>query len=139
MRTVFVIANIRRATLASRTKEILVVRPASESVIVVRVCQLAGAIWVVDIRVDGCCNDIAVTDGGGHAVLAPWVRAVPGYLAVDCSFVDLCLFGVDPDFAGVVEDREIARPLWMGRVVPDAAVREDHVLVFVVFAGMRGR
>ena len=127
------IADIRRATFASRTEKIFVVRPASESMIVVCVCQLAGSVWVVDIGVDGRCDDIAIADRGGHAVLAPGVGTVPGHLAVDCSFVDLSFFGVDPDFAWVVEDLEIARPLWMGRVVPDPTVCEDYVLVFVVF------
>lgn len=106
--------------------------------IVVRVRQLAGLGWIVDIGVYGRRYDVAIGHLDRHAVLAPGIGAIPGHLAVHCPVVGFRFFGIGPDFAWVVGDPEVARPLGVGRVVSDPTVREDYVLMFVVLGVCEG-
>ena len=135
---VLMITDIRRATTSGHTEKISVIGSASESMIVVRVRELAGSSWVVDIGVDGHAYDIVVGHRCRHAILAPGVGSIPWHLAVHRPVVGLLLFDVLPDFAGVVRDPEIARPLRIGRIMSDSTVREDYVFVSVVFRVCEG-
>jgi hypothetical protein len=86
----------------------------------------------------GHCYDVAIGNLGRHAVLAPGIGAISGHLTVHCPVVGFRFFGIGPDFAWVVGDPEVARPLGVGRVVSDPTVREDYVLIFVVFGVCEG-
>jgi hypothetical protein len=104
--------------------------------IVVRVRQLAGLGWIVDIGVYGRRYDVAIGHLDRHAVLAPGIGAISGHLTVHCPVVGFRFFGIGPDFAWVVGDPEVARSLgWAGSCpIPQSARTMCSSLLYSVFA-----